>query len=460
MTLLRRTAERADAYPRSLPERRVTAPASYEEVRAALDGPLPEHGEAPEAVLNALAEVVEPGMHATAGPRYFGFVVGGALPAALAADWLAATWDGLQSSKVSAPGAQAVEDVAARWVLEALGLPAGASVGFVTGATMANLVGLAAGRHRMLADAGWDVEEYGLAGAPPIRVLVGEEVHVSLLKALRIVGLGSARVERIACDPNGAMQAPALAAVLAADGRGPAIVCAQAGSVNTGACDPLGRIAEAAHERGAWVHVDGAFGLWAAAAPARAHLVAGVELADSWGTDGHKWLNVPCDCGVVAVAHRAAHLAAMSATADYLSQTDSADGMNYTPEISRRGRQIPVYAALRSLGRDGLGRLVERCCALAGRAAEAMAALDGAEVLNEVVLNQVLVRFDDDDAVTAAVIDVVQHEGEAWLGGTVWRGRGAARISVSNWMTAEADVDRLAAALERALHGVRAAARA
>jgi glutamate/tyrosine decarboxylase-like PLP-dependent enzyme len=453
MTLLRRTAERAASFLASLPDRPVAAPLGYEDALAALDGPLPEHGEAPEAVVDALADAVEPATLAIAGPRYFGFVVGGALPAALAADWLVSTWDGFQCTRVSAPGAQAVEDVAARWVREALGLPASASVGFVTGATMANLVGLAAGRHRVLASAGWDVEEDGLTGAPAIRVLVGEEVHVSLLKALRVLGLGSARVERVPVDANGGMRADALAAALAADGRGPAIVCAQAGNVNTGACDPLGDIADAAHERGAWVHVDGAFGLWAAAAPARAHLVAGLARCDSWGTDAHKWLNVPYDCGIVAVADRDAHRAAMSHTgAAYLSDVDAGDGADFIPEMSRRGRQVPVYAALRSLGRSGLAELVERCCALAARAAEQLDALDGAEVLNDVVLNQVLVRFGDDDALTRAVVDGVVRSGEAWLGGTVWRGRAAARISVSNWMTTEADVDRLTAALAAEAH--------
>jgi glutamate/tyrosine decarboxylase-like PLP-dependent enzyme len=452
VSLLRRTAERADAFVSSLPDRPVRAEAGYEEAFAALDGPLPEHGEAPETVVEALADVVEPATLGIAGPRYFGFVTGGALPAALAADWLVSAWDGFQCARVSAPGAQAVEDVAARWLREALGLPERASVGFVTGATTANLVGLAAARHRVLAQAGWDVEEDGLIGAPPIRVLVGDEVHVSLLKALRIVGLGSARAQRVDVDRNGAMRAAALTAALGSDGRGPAIVCAQAGNVNTGACDPLGEIADAAHEQGAWVHVDGAFGLWAAAAPARAHVVAGAERCDSWATDAHKWLNVPYDCGIVAVADRDAHVAAMSATADYLTDADAGDGSQFVPEMSRRGRQVPVYAALRSLGRAGVAELVERCCALAQRAAAELDALDGVEVLNDVVLNQVLVRFGDDDALTQAVIDGVVRSGEAWLGATVWRGRAAARISVSNWMTTEADIDRLTAALAAEAH--------
>src|SRR5690349_20372748 len=453
MDILRRTAEWADAFLEALPERRVSADASYEDVLAALQGPLPEQGEPPEAVIDALAEAVEPGTLAIAGPRYFGFVTGGALPAALAADWLVSAWDGFQCTRVSAPGAQAVEDVAARWVLEALGLPEGASVGFVTGATMANLVGLAAARHRVLAGAGWDVEEQGLTGAPPVRVLVGDEVHVSLLKALRVLGLGSGRVERIPADANGAMQPGPLAAALRR-GSGPAIVCAQAGNVNTGACDPLLPIVASAREAGAWVHVDGAFGLWAAASPKLASLVAGADGADSWALDAHKWLNVPYDCGVVIVADTEAHTAAMSATADYLLATD--DGLTRTPEMSRRGRQIPVYAAMRHLGRSGIADMVERNCAQAARLARAMEGVDGAEVLNDVVLNQVLLRFDGDDERTERVIEELQRSGEAWLGGTVWHGVRAARVAFSNWSTTDDDVDRLAAALEEALSAARA----
>jgi glutamate/tyrosine decarboxylase-like PLP-dependent enzyme len=439
MSLLGRTAEIAEAYLASLPERSVGAPRTHEEVLAALEGPLPERGEPDEAVLDALA-ALGPGMVATAGPRYFGFVTGGALPVTVAADWLISTWDGPHFSHVASPAGAAVEAVAERWVLDVLGLPPAARVGFVTGATMANLVGLAAGRHRVLADAGWDVEERGLTGAPPVRIVVGDEVHVSLLKALRLLGFGSAGLVRMPVDSDGAM----LPAGLELDG--PAIVCAQAGNVNTGACDPLEEIVAVARDARAWVHVDGAFGLWAAASPSLRHLVAGHDGADSWAVDAHKWLNVPYDCGLAIVADADAHAAAMSASADYLG--GGQDGLTRTPEMSRRGRQVPVYAALRHLGRAGMTELVERCCAHARRLAAAMDALDGAEVLNDVVLNQVLVSFGED---TARVIEGVQRGGEAWLGGTVWRGRPAARVSFSNWSTTDADVDRLAAALSASL---------
>jgi glutamate/tyrosine decarboxylase-like PLP-dependent enzyme len=341
-------------------------------------------------------------------------------------------------------------------VLEALRLPRDARVGFVTGATMANLVGLAAARHRVLADAGWDVEEQGLTGAPPVRVIVGDEVHVSLLKALRILGLGSAQVVRVPADHNGAMQPGRLATTLR-EGHGPAIVCAQAGNVNTGACDPMLPIVAAAREAGAWVHVDGAFGMWAAASPKLRSLVAGTDGAHSWAVDAHKWLNVPYDCAMAIVADPEAHAVAMSSgPAGYLVGAD--DGLTRTPEMSRRGRAIPVYAALRHLGREGVAAMVERNCAQASTFAAAMERLDGAAVLNDVVLNQVLVRFGDADAITTAVIEGVQRSGEAWSGGTVWRGLGAARFSFSNWSTTDDDVDRLSAAVAEALAAARAEA--
>jgi glutamate/tyrosine decarboxylase-like PLP-dependent enzyme len=449
VSLLRRTVDHAERFLASLPDRPVSPPRTYDEIRSALDGPLPEKGEAPERVIDDLVAAAEPGIVATAGPRYFGFVVGGALPAALAADWLVATWDGPLDSKILSPAAQAIEDVAARWALEALDLPQTASVGFVTGATMASFVGLAAARHRVLADVGWNVEEDGLIGAPPVRVLVGEEVHAALLKALRMVGLGSGRVIRVPVDANGAMRAEALEASLRA-GEGAAIVCAQSGNVNTGACDPLEPIADVAHAHKAWVHVDGAFGLWAAASPRYRHLVEGAGQCDSWAIDAHKWLNVPYDSALAIVADRRAHVASLSATAAYLLQGDSDDGFQRTPEMSRRGRQVPVYAALRSLGRAGLADLVERCCAHARWLAAEMEATPGVAVLNDVVLNQVLLRFADSDAATDAVIEQVQRDGTAWLGGTVWRGRAAARVSVSNWSTTEEDMRRLADALRRA----------
>jgi len=452
MGLLHRTAQIAEEYLATLGDRRVGASLGFEDVLAALDAPLPEEGEDADRVLDVLA-ALEPGMMATAGPRYFGFVTGGALPVTVAADWLVSTWDGPHFGRVVSPAGAAVEDVTARWLLEVLKLPARSRVGFVTGATMANLVGLAAARHRVLAGTGWDVEERGLTGAPPVRILAGEEVHVSLLKALRLLGFGSAGVERIPADGDGAMRPGPMAAALRA-GDGPVIVCAQAGNVNTGACDPMLPIVAAAREAGAWVHVDGAFGLWAAASPRLAALVAGADGADSWALDAHKWLNVPYDCGVAIVADGEAHAAAMSATADYLVASDG--GLTRTPEMSRRGRQVPVYAALRHLGRQGLAELVERCCAHAARLAAAMGRVEGAAVLNAVVLNQVLLRFDDDDARTARVVEEIQRGGEAWLGGTVWRGRGAARVSFSNWSTTDEDVDRLVAALRAALATARA----
>ncbi len=431
MSLLGRTAEIADAYLAALPDRSVAAPRTHAEVLAELDVPLSDAGEPAEDVLEALAGLGD-GMVATAGPRYFGFVTGGALPVTVAADWLVSTWDGPHFSDVSAPAGAAVEAVAEKWVLDVLGLQG--RVGFVTGATMANLVGLAAARHRVLANAGWNVEEDGLTGAPPVTVVVGDEVHVSLLKALRLLGFGSARVVRMPVDANGAM----LPSGLELDG--PAIVCAQAGNVNTGACDPLAEIVSIAHEAGAWVHVDGAFGMWAAASPAMRGLLAGYDEADSWALDAHKWLNVPYDCGVAIVADAEAHAAAMGAAADYVA----GDGLTRTPEMSRRGRQVPVYAALRFLGRTGMAELVDRCCAHARRLAAGMEGVEGAQVLNDVVLNQVLVSFGDD---TAQVIERVQRSGEAWLGGTVWRGIPAARVSFSNWSTTDADVDRLIASL-------------
>jgi glutamate/tyrosine decarboxylase-like PLP-dependent enzyme len=454
MGLLNRTAQIAEEYLGTVTDRKVAASLGYEDVLAAFDGPLPASGDDAEDVLEAIAGL-EPGMMATAGPRYFGFVTGGALPVAVAADWLVSTWDGPHFGRVVSPAGAAVEDVAAHWLLDALGLPAEARVGFVTGATMANLVGLAAARHRVLASEGWDVEEQGLAGAPAVRVIVGDEVHVSLLKALRILGFGSARVLRVPADDNGAMQAGRLAAALR-EGTGPVIVCAQAGNVNTGACDAMLPIVAAAREAGAWVHIDGAFGMWAAASPRLRALVAGADGADSWAVDGHKWLNVPYDCGLAIVADREAHAVAMSAAADYLVGAD--DGMTRTPEMSRRGRAIPVYAALRHLGRAGIAAMVERGCDHAARLAAAIERLEGAEVLNDVVLNQVLLRFDGSDEVTSAVVDGVVRSGEAWLGGTVWHGMGAARVSFSNWSTTDEDVDRLATAIEQSLVAARSEA--
>jgi glutamate/tyrosine decarboxylase-like PLP-dependent enzyme len=359
---------------------------------------------------------------------------------------------------VSSPAAAVVEEIACGWLLELLGLPADAGVGLTTGAQMANVTGLAAARGAVLARAGWDLEQDGLAGAPRLRVLVGEEAHVTVWRALRLLGVGRSAVEVVAADAEGRMRADALGAALAA-GEGGAIVCAQAGNVNTGAIDPLADIVAAAREHEAWVHVDGAFGLWAAASPALAGLVAGAADADSWATDGHKWLNVPYDCGVVAVRDRDAHAAAMGMTASYLvrSGDEARSNSDWVPEASRRARGFAVYAALRSLGRRGVAELVERCCALASRLAASMSSAEGVEVLNEVVLNQVLLRFGSDDAVTDEVIARVQQDGTCWVGGTRWQGRAAMRVSVSNWSTTEADIDRTAEAILAAAARVRPA---
>jgi glutamate/tyrosine decarboxylase-like PLP-dependent enzyme len=374
-------------------------------------------------------------------------VIGCALPASVAADWMTAAWDQNAFGLAMAPGAAAAERVAGEWMLDLLGLPADASVGLPTGAGLANAVGIAAGRHAVLARAGWDVEARGLYGAPEIEVIAGAEAHATVDTALAYLGLGRERVTRVPVDGQGAMRADALAdAVAAARGR-PAIVCAQAGNVNTGAFDPFGPIADAvaAHDN-AWLHVDGAFGLWAAVVPRLRPHVADVDRADSWATDAHKWLNVGYDCGFVAIRDREAHEQAMAARAAYLLPGE-ADPGNRVLDSSRRARGFVLYATLRSLGRDGVRELVDRCCRLATRMAERLAAEPGVSVLNDVQLNQVLVRFGDDDEHTRAVIAAVQASGEAWMGGTVWHDVAAMRISVSNWMTTEADIDRTADAI-------------
>jgi glutamate/tyrosine decarboxylase-like PLP-dependent enzyme len=456
--LLSRTAALAEQFLASLRERPVGATATRESLATRLGGALPAQGLAPLEVVEGLAAAAnDGGLIASAGPRYFGFVIGGSVPAALAADWLVSAWDQDAGLYACGPAAAVVEDVAAGWLLDLFGLPPSAGVGFVTGGQMANFTGIAAGRHAVLARAGYDVEEDGLRGAPPVHVVVGAEAHVTILTSLRLLGLGSGRAVRVAADAQGRMQVDALRRTLASL-DGPTIVCAQAGNVNSGAFDPVGEISDIAHERGAWVHVDGAFGLWAAIAPARAHLFRGVERADSWATDGHKWLNVPYDSGIAIVRDRVAHKAAMTGRAAYLVQSDGAerDPQDWTPEFSRRARGFPVYAALRSLGREGLTALVERCCRLATHMADRLragAARAGFEVriLNEVVLNQVLVRFEprggDAGAFTRAVVGRVQREGTCWMAGTRWHELDAMRISISNWSTTEEDIDRSAKAI-------------
>jgi len=433
--LLESAALRAGRYLDSLEDRRVApSPEAVERLRQ-LDGPLPKTPLPAEQVLAQLDELGSPATTANAGGRYFGFVTGGTLPAALAANWMAAAWDQNALSILTSPVAVTLENIALQWVLEALKLPAGSGGAFVTGATMANFTALAAARHRVLAQEGWDVDRDGLFGAPPITVIVGEEVHPTLLKSLGLLGLGRHRVVRAPVDEQGRIRTETFPGI-----SGPTIVCLQAGNVNTGAFDPSSELCARAHDADAWVHVDGAFGIWAAAAPDRADLTAGIAEADSWATDGHKWLNVPYDCGIAMVRHSDALRAAMSITAAYLPDEATREPMHYTPEASRRARGIEVWAALRSLGRSGLSDLVEGNCRLATRFADGLRKA-GYNILNDVVLNQVLVSFGDARA-TRHTIRRIQNEGVCWCGETVWRGNTAMRISVSSWKTTEADVDR------------------
>jgi glutamate/tyrosine decarboxylase-like PLP-dependent enzyme len=432
-------AARGAKYLDALPERRVAPDEAMRTGLGALGGDLPE-GPSPAADVLRLLDTASPATVASAGPRYFGFVTGGSLPAALGANILAAAWDQNATLEVMSPVASTVEQVASRWVLDLLGFPATAAVGFTTGATMGNFTALAAARHAVLARSGWDVAERGLFGAPEFTMIVGDEIHASALKALSLLGLGRSRIVRVPVDGQGRMRADRFPAI-----AGPAVVCLQAGNVNTGAFDPFAEIIAKAHAAGAWVHVDGAFGLWALAAPGYADLAAGLAEADSWATDCHKWLNVPYDSGLAIVRDPAALHAAMSATAAYLPQEGTRDNFAFVPEMSRRARGIEVWAAIRSLGRSGVADLVARCCNLAARFADGLRAA-GFEVLNEVVLNQVLVAFGDAER-TRRVIAAVQRDGTCWCGGTVWQGRTAMRISVSSWATTEPDIDRSLAAI-------------
>jgi glutamate/tyrosine decarboxylase-like PLP-dependent enzyme len=455
--LLARAHERAVAFLQSLPDRPVSAGAAFHDLLRELGGPVPDGPGDPLEALDSLATRLEPGLVASPGPRYFGFVTGGSCPEAVAADWLVSAWDQNTSLHVMSPAMSALEVCTARWILELLGLPLESSVGFVTGAHAANVTALAAARHEVLRRATWDVEALGLQGSPQVTVIAGEEAHASIGAACRLIGLGSRTILRVATDSHGRMRPSALEWALTAS-AGPTIVCAQAGNVNTGACDPLAEIAELAHERDAWLHVDGAFGLWAAVSPRYEQLVAGATAADSWTTDAHKWLNVPYDSGIVIVRHPGAHRAAMSQTAAYLipGEGDQRDGSDWVPEASRRARVVPMYVVLRTLGRSGLADLVDRCCSLARRMADRLRATSGARVLNEVVLNQVLVRFisHSGENVSPAVIAAVQASGVCWCGGTQWGGEPAMRISVCNWQTTDTDIDRSADAIAAAISSV------
>jgi glutamate/tyrosine decarboxylase-like PLP-dependent enzyme len=447
--LLEETARRGARYLAGLDERAVQAAAAAVAGLASLEVPLNDAPLDPAAVLAELDEVVSPATMAMAGPRFFGFVIGGTLPAALAANWLATAWDQNAALGPVTPGVARIEAVALRWLVDVLGLPNGTQGAFVTGATMANFTALAAARHAVLTRAGWNVEADGLFAAPPVTVVVGEEAHPTLLKALGLLGLGRRRVVRLPVDGQGRVRADALP-----DLQGPTIFCLQAGNINTGAFDPFEPICTAARAAGAWVHVDGAFGLWAQASPRLAPLARGVELADSWATDAHKWLNVPYDSGLAFVREPGALPAAMAITAEYLpSPGAERSPSDFTPELSRRARGVEVWAALRSLGRAGLAELFERNCRQARRFAEGLAAV-GFAILKDVVLNQVLVSFGTPET-TQQVIAAVQADGTCWCGGTVWQGRTAMRISVCSWATTDEDVERSLTAILRSAAAVR-----
>lgn len=446
----------ASQYLDTVGTRHVGARATNAELMQALGGPMPAGAADPIAVLEHLAARADRGIIANAGPRYFGFVTGGAVPVTVAADWIGSAWDQNACLFVSSPAASAIEDIVAGWVLELLGLPRQSGVGFVTGCHMANFTCLAAARHEVLRRAGWNVETQGLQRAPRVRVIAGSEVHISAVGALRYLGFGTEEIELVPVDDQGRMRADALEAALE-DASGPIIICAQAGNVSTGASDPIEAIVAAARPHGAWVHVDGAFGLWAAAVPELRSQVKGIETADSCATDAHKWLNVPYDSGLAIVADSAPLRAAMSMKASYLQRGDDEErvGMDYAPESSRRARALPIYALIRTLGGDGIAALVRGNCVLARRMAERLSKEPGVSILNDVVLNQVLVRFSDDET-TRRVVAAVQAEGTCWAGAAVWQGTQAMRISVSNWSTTEADIDRSAAAILRCYGDVKA----
>jgi glutamate/tyrosine decarboxylase-like PLP-dependent enzyme len=446
------------AYRSGLGRSPVGPRATRADVRASLAAPLPERGETTRAVIAELIDRATPGLMASAGPRYFGFVVGGSLDAALAADLLTSGWDQVAFNEALSPAALAFEDVAGGWLKELLRIPASSSVGFVTGAQAANTVGLAAGRWKVLQDHGWDVGVDGLFAAPRLRVVVGEERHATIDRSLRLLGIGEKAMVIVPARADGSMDTSALPDVLRAEPSAPTIVVAQSGNVNTGAFDDLEPISQAARQAGAWLHVDGAFGLWAAASPSYTHLVDGLEGADSWGCDGHKWLNVPYDCGYAFCAHPDIHATAMAYTADYLTGQVSGrefGGGDFVPESSRRARGFATWAAIRSLGRSGVADLVERCCALATRLADGVARIPDVTVANDVVLNQVLVRVGDAEF-TSAVEELIQNDGTVWLGGTTRRGERLLRVAVSNWSTGEHDIDRTIDAIAHAVHDVRA----
>ncbi len=450
--LLNAATERSVRYLKSLETRRVSPSPDAVAALSALDAPLQQHSIPGAEVLAQLDEVGSPATMAMAGPRFFGFVIGSSLPSALAANWLASAWDQNTGLYNSTPGTSAIEHVALKWLLDILRLPRECAGAFVTGTTVAHITALAAARHSVLHKAGWNVEADGLFGAPPITVITSTEAHPTLFKALGVVGLGRNRVVKVPTDAQGRMRADALPRI-----AGPTILCLQAGNVNTGSFDPIATIAPAARAAGAWVHVDGAFGLWARVSPELQHLADGMEHADSWATDAHKWLNVPYDSGVAFVRDADALRASMAISAEYLpTATANRNPSDYTPELSRRARGVDIWAALRSLGRNGVTDLVERNCRQARQFAKGLSAA-GFKILNDVVLNQVLVSFGEPE-VTRRVIADIQAEGTCWAGETVWQGQTAMRISVISWATTDADVERSIAAIVKCAAGVLPAA--
>ncbi len=452
-------AAHAATYIDSLGSRPIVASAGVSELRRRFGKPLPIEGIAAEAVIDELVRDAEGGILGSGSGRFFGWVIGGALPVAVAADWLTAAWDQNAASNATAPAEAVVEEVCGEWARELFGLPSSASFAFVTGCQMAHTTALAAARHKLLADRGWNVEESGLAGAPALKILTTENRHESILRALRLLGLGTDSVDYVSSDNMGRMEMGALDAALARAGEAPVVVCLQAGDLNTGVFDPFERACEIGHAANAWVHIDGAIGLWVAGSERHRHLLAGAEAADSWATDAHKWLNVPFDSGLVFVAHAPAHRAAFSQDTSYsMPREGLRNQKDWNPEWSRRGRAFPVYAAMRALGRKGIADIVDRCCAHADRLVRGIGALQRAEVVAAPIINQGLVRFlsrdGDHDRYTDEVIGRIQAQGVAWFGGVTWRGMRVMRVSVCNWRTTDEDIDRTIASVEEALsHG-------
>ena len=457
LSALDQAARIAVAYRRATAAAERTPVADYAAIHAAFAGPVPDQGGDPNAIIAELAARAAPGIRAQTGPRFFGWVIGNSHPTGVAADWLTSAWGQNAANVSAAPAASAVEAVAAGWLLDLLDLPRESSVGFATGATVANLICLGAARSELLRRQGWDVEADGLFGAPNLPVLIGADAHATVFVALKLLGLGARRVVTVASDETGRMRPDALAEAVAKCAT-PPLVIAQAGQINTGACDPFDAIAPIVSAAGGWLHVDGAFGLWAQAAPARAHLTRGVALADSWATDGHKWLQTPYDCGFAIVRDAVAHRRAMAVSASYLPppSAEQRDPSAYVPELSRRARGFATWAMIRQFGRAGIAEMVERCCAIAAYMGETLGRAPGVALATPVTLNQFMLRFDDDDAATLAVVAAVQADAVAYIGAAQWRGAWVMRISVSSCATTMADADLTIASVLRCLAQVRA----